>query len=74
MRRDLRPSPVNGPVSLGDYTNAADLKSLGGRMFFAGTSDRKRQLEFMRLLVPMTFPKFVKVGAAMDYEFRKSGH
>jgi hypothetical protein len=43
-------------------------------MFFAGSSDRKRQLEFMRLLVPMTFPKFVKVGAAMDYEFRKSGH
>jgi lipoprotein-anchoring transpeptidase ErfK/SrfK len=28
MRRDLRPSPVNGPVSLGDYTRPMNIKHI----------------------------------------------
>ena len=57
-------------------TSTADLKSLyhEPRVVFQGLQIDKAVLDSTNLLVPMTFSKFVKVGAAIKHELRKSGH
>jgi hypothetical protein len=59
-------------ISLVDLSSAADLKpcTTSGE-FDQGLQIDKAALESVSLLVSIAFPKFVKVGVAMEHELRK---
>ena len=55
-------------------TRTADLKSLHhNRRVRSGTSDRQSGTSINKFAGAHGFPKFVKVGAAMEHELRKVG-
>src|SRR3569832_892294 len=74
FRKSVYPgaSPTDNHCRNGAST--ADLKSLQHkRRIRSGTSDRLSGTGINKLAGTHDFPKFVKVGAAMEHELRKSG-